>query len=62
MADTMATKKRDFQTLSNYDVIRTTQVSLNFDIDFEKKRLSGNVVLKMKVVADECTTIILDTK
>jgi leukotriene-A4 hydrolase len=57
-----AAKKRDFQTLSNYDEIRTTQLSLNLDIDFEKKRLYGNVVLKMKVQVEECDTIILDTR
>jgi leukotriene-A4 hydrolase len=58
----MATTKRDFQTLSNYDVIKTTHLSLNLDIDFEKKRLFGSVVLNMKVLADECETIILDAK
>jgi leukotriene-A4 hydrolase len=54
---------RDPNTLSNYNEIRTTQVAINFDIDFEKKRLAGNVILKMKNVAEGgCKEILLDTR
>jgi leukotriene-A4 hydrolase len=58
----MANQKRDYQTLSNYHEIITTQVSLNFDIDFEKKKLAGNVILKLKAVVDDPSVIILDTR
>jgi leukotriene-A4 hydrolase len=55
--------KRDPNTLSNYNEIRTTQVSVNFDIDFSKKRLSGNVILKMKgLVEPGCKEVVLDTR
>jgi hypothetical protein len=54
---------RDPNTLSNYNEIRTTQVAINFDIDFEEKRLAGNVILKMKNVAEDgCKEILLDTR
>jgi leukotriene-A4 hydrolase len=54
---------RDPNTLSNYNEIRTTQVAINFDIDFERKRLAGNIILKMKNLADTgCQEIILDTR
>jgi leukotriene-A4 hydrolase len=58
----MGSTKRDFQTLSNYNEIRTTQVSLNFDLDFEKKILKGTVVLKLNALVDDCKAIILDTR
>ena len=55
--------KRDPNTLSNYNEIRTTQVSINFDIDFSKKRLTGNVILKLKgLVESGCKEVVLDTR
>jgi hypothetical protein len=60
---TTMSAKRDPNTLSNYNEIRTTQVSVNFDIDFSKKRLSGNVILKMKgLVEPGCKEVVLDTR
>lgn len=58
---TMA-KKRDPNTLSNYHEILTTQLSLNFDIDFKKKQLAGNVIIRLKSLAESgVKTVILDT-
>jgi hypothetical protein len=55
--------KRDPNTLSNYHEIRTTQVYIDFDINFEKKRLEGSVTLKLKGVADAAVKeVILDTR
>jgi hypothetical protein len=54
---------RDPNTLSNYNEVRTTHVSFNFDIDFSKKRLAGNVILKMKSLAEPgCKEVVLDTR
>ena len=54
---------RDPNTLSNYNEIRTTQVKINFDIDFEKKRLAGNVLLIFKGLAEKgAKQVILDTR
>jgi hypothetical protein len=59
---TMASN-RDPNTLSNYNEIRTTKVSINFDIDFTKKRLAGNVILKMKSLSEGgCNEVVLDTR
>lgn len=56
-------RRRDPNTLSNYDEIRTSKVAINYDINFEKKVLTGNVVLSMKVVAEDgCKQIVLDTR
>lgn len=55
-------KKRDPNTLSNYHEILTTQLSLNFDIDFKKKQLAGNVIIRLKSLAESgVKTVILDT-
>jgi hypothetical protein len=58
----MATK-RDPNTLSNYNEIRTTHIAINSDIDFEKKKLTGNVILKMKGMTErEVSEVVLDTR
>jgi leukotriene-A4 hydrolase len=55
--------KRDPNTLSNYHEIRTTEISIDFDINFEKKRLEGGVSLKLKGVAKSAVKeVILDTR
>ena len=41
---------RDPNTLSNYSCFLTTHTVANFDIDFENKNLSGNVVLSLKCI------------
>ncbi|KAF2094168.1 leukotriene A-4 hydrolase [Rhizodiscina lignyota] len=52
---------RDPNTLSNYDDVRTTHVVANFEIDFEKKRLVGSVLLKLKSLTDNLKSVVLDT-
>ena len=60
---TTAIQARDPNTLSNYSCFRTTHTVANFDIDFERKNLSGNVVLKLKCLnkTDKPDEILLDT-
>lgn len=54
---------RDPNTLSNYNNFVTTHVAASFDVDFEKKKLVGSVVLNLKSVTDaETEKIILDTR
>jgi hypothetical protein len=56
-------QRRDPNTQSNYDQVRTTQVNISYDINFKEKILAGNVILAMKVVAEEgCRQVILDTR
>ncbi len=54
---------RDPNTLSNYNNFVTTHVTACFDVDFQKKKLVGSVVLNLKSVTDaETDRIILDTR
>lgn len=52
---------RDPNTVSNYEDIRTTHITTDFDIDFTKKRLSGNVSLKLKALKD-VKEVVLDSR
>ena len=62
MVSTKTNLVRDPNTLSNYNNFITTHTTTNFDIDFDQKRLSGNVILKLKSISDSKTKdIILDT-
>lgn len=55
-------KTRDPNTLSNYHNFLTTHTTVNFEIDFTKRTLDGNVVLSLKSVADAGSDeIVLDT-
>jgi leukotriene-A4 hydrolase len=44
---------RDPNTLSNYHNYVTRHTSVDFDIDFSKKRLFGSVVLTLESLTDE---------
>lgn len=53
---------RDPNTLSNYHNFVTTHTAVDFTIDFEKQRLSGNVMLDLKSITNaETNEIVLDT-
>ena len=53
---------RDPNTLSNYNNFLTTHTEVNFNIDFEKKNISGSVVLTLKSITDAAAKeILLDT-
>lgn len=54
---------RDPNTLSNYHNFKTTHTAVHFDIDFDKKRLYGNVILSLQSLTEaETSDIILDTR
>jgi hypothetical protein len=55
---------RDPNTLSNYHNYVTRHTSVDFEIDFEKKRMVGTVVLKMEslVDGDGQVDVVLDSK
>jgi leukotriene-A4 hydrolase len=55
---------RDPNTLSNYHNYVTRHTSVDFEIDFEKKRMVGTVVLKMEslVDGDAQVDVVLDSK
>ena len=53
---------RDPNTQSNYSSFLTTHTVANLDIDFEKKTLSGNVILHLKSLNNsDSPDILLDT-
>ncbi|KAE9976386.1 hypothetical protein EG328_002655 [Venturia inaequalis] len=53
---------RDPNTLSNYNNWRTSHITANLEIDFQNKRLWGDVVLRLKSLThSECDNVILDT-
>lgn len=54
---------RDPNTLSNYHNFVTRHTSVDFDIDFERKRLFGSVVLKLESLTDEdVREVVLDSR
>ncbi|KAF1813311.1 leukotriene A-4 hydrolase [Eremomyces bilateralis CBS 781.70] len=52
---------RDPNTLSNYDEFVTRHITANLEVDFEGRRLSGDVVLRMRSVTGEGDRVVLDT-
>ncbi|KAL8732032.1 MAG: hypothetical protein Q9166_002984 [cf. Caloplaca sp. 2 TL-2023] len=62
MASATINPPRDPNTLSNYNNFLTTHTIANFEIDFDNKRLNGNVILKLVSISDsETKDILLDT-
>jgi hypothetical protein len=53
---------RDPNTLSNYHNYVTKHTSIDFEIEFEKKRLVGKVVLRLESLTDEEVDVILDSR
>jgi leukotriene-A4 hydrolase len=53
---------RDPNTLSNYNAWRTQHITANLEIDFAKKRLFGNVVLRLKSLEGENGEVVLDSR
>jgi leukotriene-A4 hydrolase len=53
---------RDPNTLSNYNAWRTKHTVANFDIDFDAKRLKGNVRLILDRLQDNEGKIVLDSR
>jgi leukotriene-A4 hydrolase len=54
---------RDPSTLSNYAAWRTRHTTANFKVDFDNKRLKGDVVLRLESQTDkESKEVILDSR
>jgi leukotriene-A4 hydrolase len=53
---------RDPNTLSNYHNYVVRHTSLDFEIDFEKKRLVGGVVLRVESLVDDEVDLVLDSR
>jgi leukotriene-A4 hydrolase len=54
---------RDPNTLSNYTSWRTQHVTANLEIDFEGKRLVGDVILRLKALRKQTEErVILDSR
>merc|ERR1712000_446417 len=55
--------QRDPSTLSNYGAWRTKHVTANFDLDFEGKKLKGEVILKLESQTEkESKEVVLDSR
>jgi leukotriene-A4 hydrolase len=53
---------RDPNTLSNYHNYVTRHTNLDFEIEFERKRLVGSVVLRMESLTDAEVDVVLDSR
>jgi leukotriene-A4 hydrolase len=53
---------RDPNTLANYHNYVTRHTSVDFEIDFEKKKLVGVVVLRVESLVDEKVDVVLDSR
>jgi hypothetical protein len=53
---------RDPNTLSNYHNYVTRHTSVDFEIEFEKKRLVGKVVLRLESLTNEEVDVTLDSR
>jgi hypothetical protein len=53
---------RDPNTLSNYHNYVTKHTSVDFEIDFARKRLVGKVGLRMESFTDESVGVVLDSR
>ena len=60
MSYTRGAVNRDPSTQSNYDQFRTKYVCTEFDVDFSRRRLSGEVQLRLEVLA-KSKEIVLDS-
>lgn len=52
MGSLRSIRRRDPNTLSNYDQFVTTHTTANLSIDFEQNILFGNVLLDLKALVD----------
>ncbi|MCG8432914.1 MAG: hypothetical protein MJA83_02655, partial [Gammaproteobacteria bacterium] len=51
----------DYHSFANPDEIRVNHLDLFLDVDFERRVLSGSVILKIEFVDKNARTLILDT-
>lgn len=58
----MVHQPRDPNTLSNYNAWRCQHITANLNIDFDGKRVWGNVLLQMKKLHESAEKIVLDTR
>jgi leukotriene-A4 hydrolase len=59
--DVVIRTPRDPNTLSNYHNYVTRHTSVDFEIDFEKKRLVGEVVLSLECLGED-VPVVLDAR
>jgi leukotriene-A4 hydrolase len=53
---------RDPHSYSKPEEVRVEHLALDLDVDFAKKQLSGSATLRVKKVAANATTLVLDTR
>ena len=55
------TNQKELNTFSNYDIISQTNINVHFIVDFDNKKVDGEVTISFKALEDG-EVIILDTK
>ena len=55
------TNQKELNTFSNYDIISQTNINVHFIVDFDNKKVDGEVTISFKAIEDG-EVIILDTK
>ena len=55
------TNQKELNTFSNYDIIFQTNINVHFIVDFDNKKVDGEVTISFKALEDG-EVIILDTK
>ena len=55
------TNQKELNTFSNYDIISQTNIKVHFIVDFDNKKVDGEVTISFKALEDG-EVIILDTK
>lgn len=51
----------DLSTQANIDQVKTSHIHLNWNVDFEKQLIYGDVVLDLISLIDDLDKVVLDT-
>ncbi|XP_077991660.1 leukotriene A-4 hydrolase-like [Glandiceps talaboti] len=62
MAEDIAARTRDPNTLSNLEDVTTTNIDLDIAVDFTSQTLSGTAKLDLQILKDGVTHVVLDTR
>ena len=60
MSSTIKQNKNDISSLSNFDEIKQLRYNVDLFIDFDAKKLSGNVEIEFDVINKNVKSIFLD--
>jgi leukotriene-A4 hydrolase len=61
-AEDLLYNKKDFSSYANVHEVVTTDIKLDWNLDFQQKRISGSVGHVVKVLADNVSQVIFDSR